>query len=253
MSSDSVLEEKIDEELLNEDNKLRVLIVEQEKIKYEYEVAKKLTNPYEFDATHFLPNTTPMSLPVFYEIASKLILNAQERAGIKKSKRVKLIEEYPPEPFDDYGDEVIAYRLLKREPALMNTKGTSRPHRKSTYSHQAMTPDFPNKTIVIESRPIDHVIEFNCWAKSNKLANARALWLEKLFVNHAWAFEVQGCERFYWKNRGPDTYMTTGGQRLFYRPVNFFVRFREFEIKAHPNIKQILFEVKPDNTKSSIS
>lgn len=242
--ADSSLVEKIDPELLDQDELLKVLVVENEKIKFEYETALKLTNPYEFDAARFLPNTTPMSLPVFFDIASKLITNAQERAGINEDKRVRLIEEYPPEPFNDYGDEVIAYRVLKREPALMSSKGTSRPHRKSTYSHAAMVPDYPNKTLVIEARPIDHTIEFNCWAKSNKLANARALWLEKLFVNHAWAFEVQGCERFYFKDRGPDTYMTTGGQRLFYRPINFFVRFREFEIKAHPNIKQILFEVK---------
>lgn len=241
----SNITEKVDPSLLKDDDKLKVHIVENDKITHQYEVPLKLINPYEFDATRFLPNTTPMSLPVFFDVASKLITNAQERAGIEEDKRVRLIEEYPPEPFSDYGDEVIAYRVLKREPALMNNKGTSRPHRKSSYSHQAMSPEYPNKTIIVEGRPIDHVIEFNCWAKNNKLANSRALWLEKLFVNHAWAFEVQGCERFYFKDRGPDTYMTTGGQRIFYRPINFFVRFREFEIKAHPNIKQILFEVKP--------
>ena len=127
----------------------------------------------------------------------------------------------------------------------MDRSGTGRPHRKSTYLDEMNSPEYPNKTIVIEARPIDHLIEFTCWGKSNKLANARALWLEKLFITHAWAFTARGAERFFWKDRGPDTYMTSGGQRLFYRPVNFFVRFREFEVKAHPQIKQIIIEGAP--------
>ena len=248
MSSEkSQLQEEVKSDLLDTDNLLKVQLVEADQVVSEYETAVKLTNPYTFDATPFLPNSTPMSLPRFYELAADLVANAQDRAGILEGKRVKMIEEYPPEPFNDYGDEVITFRLLKREPAKMNTKGTARPHRKSTYSYDVVREQNPNKVIVIESRPIDHLIEFNCWAKNNKLANSRALWLEKLFINHAWAFEVQGCERFYWRDRGPDTYTTTGGQRVFYRPVNFFVRFREFEVKAHPQIKQILFDIMPNN------
>ncbi len=244
MSEKSQLVEEVKEELLKEDS-VRVVILEGETVSHEFETPIALKNPYSFDPSPFMPNTTPMSLPRFFEIASDLIQNAQERSGIKEEKIVKLVEEYPPESFESYGDEVISFRVLRREPALMSPKGTDRPHRKSTFYYDVVRAENPNKVIVIESRPIDHSIEFNCWAKSNKLANARALWLEKLFVTHSWAFEVQGVERFYWKGRGPDTYTTTGGQRLFYRPVSFFVRFREFEIKAHPQIKQILFELQP--------
>ena len=239
---ESNLVEEVSESLL-EDKSVTVRILDGDSIKYEYELATELTNPFEFDASRFLPNTTPMSLPRFFEVAYNLIENAQDRAGVKSNSKIRLIEEYPPEPFNDYGDEVIAYRVLRREPANMSQKGTSRPQRKSTWYYDKVDPHHPNKVIIIESRPVDHLIEFSCWGKSNKLANARALWLEKLFINHAWAFEVQGVERFFWKDRGPDTYMTSGGQRLFYRPVNFFVRFREFEVKAHPMLKQIRCDV----------
>ena len=243
MADNSQLTETVDPALLDEESQVEVLIMENETVRHRYEISTTIKNPYIFDTSHFMPNAKPMTLPFFFEIAEKLIKNAQERDGVDEEKQIRLVDQYPPNPFDDYGDEVIAYRLLKREPANMNAKGTSRPQRKSMYSHSGMSPDCPNKTIVIEARPIDHTIEFNCWAKSNKLANDRALWLEKLFVTNSWAFEVQGCERFYWKGRGPDTYMTTGGQRLFYRPISFFVRFREFEVRAHPNIKQVLIEM----------
>jgi len=243
MSDDSQLVEEINEDLAEEESKLTVVVYENESIIHQNEIATELTNPYVFDTDQFLPNLEPMSLEKFFKIASQLIKDAQERAGIIEEKIVTLSEEYPPEPFESFGDEIIAYRVLKREPALMNNKGTARPHRKSTYYYDLVRPEMNNKVIVVEARPLDHLIEFTCWGKSNKLVNSRAIWLEKLFVNHSWAFEVQGVERFYFKDRGPDTYTTTGGQRLFYRPVNFFVRFREFEVKSNPQIKKIIFEL----------
>jgi hypothetical protein len=253
MSDTSILTETIPDALLDEREVYQVKVVDGDAITHRYEIATEITNPWEFDAERFLPNTTPMSLPRFFEIAANIISDAQDRDGVIADKKVSLVEEYPPDRISDFGDELICYRLLKREPANMNTKATGRPQRKSMYAYDVRTSTHPNKTIVVESRPIDHLIEFSCWAKSNKLANSRALWLEKLFVNHAWAFEVQGVERFHWKNRGPDTYMTSGGQRLLYRPVNFFVRFREFELKASPLLRTIEFEIGADKTNSEIN
>lgn len=234
----SKLTEEVPDRLL-EDDMVQVYIVDGEKVVSQYSVATELKNPFAFDPSRFLVNTTPMSLDRFFSIAGDLIGNAQMREGLSEDLRVILTEEYPPEPFSDLGDELIAYRVLRREPAKMNAKGTGRPQRKSMYYYDIIRPENPNKAIIVEARPVDHVIEFTCWGKTNKLANARALWLEKLFVNHAWAFVSQGVERFYWRDRGPDTYMTSGGQRLFYRPINFFVRFREFEIKATSLLKQV--------------
>ena len=145
---------------------------------------------------------------------------------------------------DEYGDEVITFRVIERKPGMMNAKGTDRPHRKATYSHQEMRPNMPNKIITVESRPVDHVIEFNCWATSNKTANKRAIWLEKLFINSAFAFELKGAERFFWKERLSDNYMNINGQRVFSRPIRFFLRFREFDAKAHAIIRQALIDLK---------
>lgn len=243
MSDDkSHLSEQVSEALNSNELTTIVLLDGQGTVATATEVATKLVNPYTLDLSRFLPNLVPMTLPRFFETAAQLIADAQERAGTKSDRRVLLTEEYPPDPFDEIGDEVIAYRVLRREPANMNSKGTGRPQRKSTFQHDLQSMYHPNKVITIESRPVDHLIEFSCWAKNNKTANHRALWLETLFVNHAWAFEVKGAERFFWKDRGPDTYMTSGGQRLFWRPINFSLRFREFEVKAQPIIKHINLE-----------
>ncbi len=210
-----------------------------------------ITNPYNINLDRvFMVNTAPLTLDIFFDIAQKLLADSQEREGVKASRLVKLVEEYPPESMDDYGDEVITFKLVERKPGLMNTKGTDRPHRKATYSHQEARPNMPNKIITVESRPVDHVIEFNCWATSNKIANKRAIWLEKLFINSAFVFELKGAERFFWKERLSDNYMSINGQRVFSRPIRFFLRFREFDAKAYSIIRQVLIDLKilPKNT-----
>jgi hypothetical protein len=124
----------------------------------------------------------------------------------------------------------------------MNIKAIGRLHRKSTYSYEYKNFNVPGKVLVVESRPVDHKIEFTCWAKTNKDANKRALWFEQLLINHSWLFEINGAERFHWIDRGADTYTTSNSQRLVYRPINFFLRYREFEIKTYPTIKNIVLE-----------
>ena len=204
-----------------------------------------LTNPYNINLDRvFMVNTAPLTLDSFFDVAQKLIKDSQDKDGINSNARVKLIEEYPPEDMNDFGNEVITFRVVERKPGMMSKKGTERPHRKATYSHQEMRPQMPNKVITVESRPVDHVIEFNCWATTNKIANKRAIWLEKLFINSAFAFELKGAERFFWKERLADNYVSINGQRVFSRPIRFFLRFREFDAKAYSIIRQALIDLK---------
>lgn len=238
----SKLFDKLDNRIF-EKSDYTIVVMNEDQVSYKEEISVKIDNPYEFDVSSFLPNTEVMSLDRFYRLAAELIDHAQEKSGIEEVDRIILTEEYPPERFDKTNNEIICFRLLKREPANMNTKASGRPHRKSTYYYDYNSPLAPNRNILVESRPVDHRIEFTCWAKTNKECNKRAMWLEKLFINHSWVFETQGIERFHWMDRGADTYMMSGGQRLFYRPLNFFVRFREFEVKSNPIIKNIQTDI----------
>ncbi len=204
-----------------------------------------IQNPYNVNLSSvFLPNNEPMTLDLFFSLAKTLIQDAQERESINQDSIIQLTEEYPPENISDFGDEVITFRVIERKPGNMDTKGTGRPQRKSMYSYEERSVKQPNKVITVESRPLDHVIEFTCWATSNKLANKRAIWLEKLFINSAFVFEVKGAERFFFKERLADMYMSTNGQRLFSRPLRFFLRFREFDAKAESILRQILIDLK---------
>lgn len=199
-------------------------------------------NPFNFNLNDFLPNEKPLTLDIFFGLVASVIKTAQTDKNIKEDKIVQLIEEYPPEDFNTFGDEVITFRVIERKPGMMDKKGTSRPQRKSRYSYEYHDENLPNKIVSVETRPVDHIIEFNCWAINNKLANNRALWLEKLLINTAFVFVENGAERFYWKERRADTYTTVGNQRLFYRPIHFFLRFREFDATAYSTLRSFLIQ-----------
>lgn len=203
-------------------------------------ISQEEINPFSFNLNDFLPNEEPLDLNKFFELSSSIIENAQK--NIKENSIVKLIEEYPPESLHDYGNEVITFKVVERKPGMMNTKGTSRPQRKAKYSYEYLDPNMPNKVVTVETRPVDHVIEFNCWAVNNKLANKRAIWLEKLLINTAFVFVENGAERFFWKERKSDTYVTVGNQRIFSRPVHFFLRFREFDARAYSTLRSFFIE-----------
>lgn len=234
--------EKINSSIAGIQDVFKVIHVADDQVLKEMEVPVNLDNPYAFDISRFMPNEEVFTLPKFFGLVQDLMQNHQDRDNVSDDLRVMLSEEYPPEDFINFGTEVICFRVLRREPGNMNTKATGRPHRKSTYSYEYKNPNAPGKVLVVESRPVDHKIEFTCWAKTNKDANKRALWFEQLLINHSWLFEINGAERFHWIDRGADTYTTSNSQRLVYRPINFFLRYREFEIKTYPTIKNIVLE-----------
>lgn len=243
MNEVSQLMDHVDPELLSEDGFYQVVLVDQYGSEIENQTPVKLANPFEFDIKRFVPSDGVFDLPRFFELAEELAQDIQSRQGTNEDERVHIRESFNIDEIHVHGDEVISWRVIKREPGKMNTKATGRPQRRGQYSYNLRSALNPNKVIIVDSRPIDHIIEFSCWAKTAPLANKRALWLERAFVDHSWAFMVKGVEKFYWTSRGPDTFQLAGGQRIYQRSLRFFVRLREFHPVAHPALRNLTFEV----------
>lgn len=243
-STTSLLFDQVNEALLAEDNFFTIILVDTAGVQHASETPVQLDNPFSFDYSRFAPNQIVMDLPRLLEVAGDVIADAQGREGVVDEQRVQLVSEFPDERNDRFGDEVITWKVIRRYPANMNSSATGRPQRKAQYSYDLRSPHHPNKVVVVETRPIDHIIEFSCWSKNADTANSRALWLERLFITHDWAFKIQGADRFYWQERGIDVYHTsTGGVKLYQRPIRFFVRLVEFQVVAEPVIKHIQFEI----------
>ena len=198
-------------------------------------------NPYNFDLTHFIPDLEVLTLDRFFELAKRLIEDACTRSG---QPLVALVEEYPPIDMAKMGNEVVTYKVISREPANMSADGNSRPVRTFRHEYSGKDKNVGDGIIEVLARPLDHEIEFTCWALSNKLANKRAVWLENLFIVHSWVFTSNGAERFHFIRRLADGYLTTGQQRLLYSPLRFFLRFNDFISISHYEIKNIEVNLK---------
>lgn len=241
-------EESLDLLTINPEHKLEkftVLYVDQEGTKtLEKEIM--LESPFVFDKSPFIPDDGTMDLAKFYQILGDVVENAQQR--VVEKQRIKVVKDFQPEDFHNFGDEVITTRVLKREPAKMNRKGTDRPNRTARFTYSLISARYPNKVLIVESRPIDHKIEISCWGKTATLADSRALWLERLLISNAWAFKIQGVDRFFWEGRGPDTLWKHQENRLHQRSLFFFVRLIEPQVKAVPQLKQINFDFALDSS-----
>ncbi len=235
MSFDSKIVEIINPALLEQDS-IPISIQEEHLAQ-----ASKISSQFFFDYSSFAPTNELMDFDKFINVCSRVIKDAQAREGVILKEQVELIEDYPAERFDRFGEEVVAWKLISRKPGQMARDASGRPQRTFTYHYDINSPADPNKNLEIEARPLDHIIEFQCWSKSAKLANRRAIWLERLFVNHAWAFLVEGTDRFYFMERLADWYTSPGGQNLYVRPIRFFVRTYEFRIKGESIIRDMSF------------
>jgi hypothetical protein len=245
LKTTSQLFEEVEESLTSDDNMFSVVVVDAHGGEHWSEEATEIDNPFAFDTSRFIPNAQPMDLDRFIEVAGEIIQYAQIREGITdESKQVKLVAEYPHDDFSRYPNgEVITWRVISRGPSNMNSKGTGRPQRAAGFSYDLQDPRYPNKVITVQTRPIDHMVEFIVWSKDAGKANRRALWLERLFIAHSWAFKIQGADRFFFEGRLADNYRTTGGQPIYERPLRFKVRLMEFQVIADPMIRHIAFEV----------
>lgn len=197
-----------------------------------------LNGPLDFEPTNFGPQGV-CDLEKFYRVAKEIVAFGQSLGSNDPSKYVELVGEYPDIDFAYLDAETISHKLIRREPAKMDVGGDRRPQRDSLFHREIRSPSFPNKVLYLNTRPLDHIVEFTCYARNASIANKRALWLERLFVNYSWVFKVAGVDRFHFESRGSDNYRSTAGQPIHERSLRFFVRMTEIQIDIEPEIKKI--------------
>ena len=206
-----------------------------------YEVALDLKNPFAFNWDGFAVTESPMTFESFLELTSDIIARQQEIEGISEDKRVQFIADYPTEEIYKFGDEVVTYRLMSRVPARETDNiGAANRFR---WAYEVASPAFPKHKLVVESRKIEHEIDLISYSKSAKLANARALWIERKLIDHTWLYQMKGIDRFFWKGRSSDNFMNVSGQYLYYRANRFTFILNEFRIKAEPILTGVDLEI----------
>lgn len=175
----------------------------------------------------------------FFELVKDCIDDYQDRTDVSEQNHVIFSEEGPQA---DAFTEYISYRILDRRPG----KRSGGRHGGSELGKDGIRewrpqlrdirddPDDITKKELIMGQFFDNVVEFSCWAQSNKAVNARALWLEDLMSSYHWYLRLNGVGECYFVRRQEDEDFDgrLGGNTLKRRQLCFFVRTdRTFSIK----------------------
>ena len=175
---------------------------------------------------HLMSTGDAKDIDGFYLLVQEVIADRLARENIAAEHRPIFTEENPP---TDARSEVITFKLLSRCPGVISQGKQLAPGRqewKGRHRDIMPDPDHPNKKLHIYSQVFDNVIELCCWAKTNKVANARALWLERLIADYTWYFKLSGVAQVRFHERTADMHEAndTDGNKIFSRPLKFYVR-----------------------------
>lgn len=186
------------------------------------------------------PNS-PVDLNEFYELVQQVITTQQQREGA--TDLVDFAEDYPPTAYER---ETITFRLNRREPGTLSS---DQPFTTGVRNHRPIfresVPDLdnPGYNILSFSRFFDNIVEFTCWANTNKQVNDRAMWLEETLFSWGWYFQYKGLDRLIYYGQGQDLRQENDNVRLIYRTLTYYVRTQRIYTLQEKALEDILLSI----------
>jgi hypothetical protein len=174
------------------------------------------------------------------ELIELAVVDYDKRNGITKDAKLEIVYERPEKEFDD---EVIAISFATREPGMV---GQGRPFENKTKNLRPILrevlddPDYPGYKKAIMGYYYDNIIRLTCWARTNKTANKRAVWLENMMEEYTWWFAYSGVNRIFYEGWRTPVLLDINNQRFYGRPIDFYVRTEKLFHLSQKKIEEIL-------------
>ena len=188
------------------------------------------------------------SLLEFYDLVRQAIEDYERRAGIPEDRKVFLTEE---EPDMIARTETITCNLVLRQPGAFGGGAPLQAkvkNQRPRLREEADDTDHPGYKMAINGYWYDNVVRFTCWAKTNKAANARALWFEDLMEEYSWWFRMQGVSKILFYERQGDVVINVDSQKWHGRPIDFFVKTERLRVFSTKKIEEIIIKLMTKQT-----
>lgn len=174
-----------------------------------------------------------------------LIKNAFEdyykRTHVGEDAKVVFSYEDPDVPLDL---ETITIRLGKREPGMyqQGRPGEGKIKQLRPVLREVIDDkEAPGYKRAIMGQFYDNWITLTAWARTNKAANERALWIENVMEEYAWYFGFMGCSRPpLYQGRKEEMTISTDGNRIYGRPIEYYVRTEKIRTVSQKELEQII-------------
>lgn len=183
------------------------------------------------------------SLNDFYVLIKESLNDYENRLSVPEENRVIFTEEDPDVNSDT---ETITFSLVKREPGAF---GQGAPFESNVRNlrpiirEEGEDPQNPGYRFVVHGYWYDNVVRLTCWARTNKRANYRSIWLEDMMEEYSWWFKLQGVDRVLFWGRQTDLTVERDGNKWYGRPIDFFVRTEKLRVFSEKKIEEILIKL----------
>lgn len=187
----------------------------------------------------------------FCDLVDQAISHRQNVQKIAEDARVILTQETADV---DQRLEAITFHLEKRSPGQFSEgspfSGDVRNFRPIVREVLA-DPDNPGYRKIYLGYWYDNLVNFTCWARTNKEANKRSLWFEQLMEDYRWSMELQGISRILFWDRGPDVERTvdttstnqSSTNKYYGRPMLYYVRTERITTVSEKELEQLIVKL----------
>lgn len=231
----SVLEDLLDEEVVTPEVRIQV--------QHQFDFVRG--DPVEQNRPQGRSKTPgdAKSILEFYDLVRRAIDDDEMRIGVSEKNKIIFTEEDPDVTSET---ETVTFSLLRREPGQFGQGppfGAKHHNLRPMLREELPDEENPGYRIAINGYWYDNLVRFTCWARTNKAANARAMWFEDMMERYTWWYRLQGVARVIFWGRQADIVTTVDNNKWYGRPIDFFVRtekVRQFEEKT---LEQILIKI----------
>ncbi len=182
------------------------------------------------------------NLSEFYGLVKNVIDQHERLQNITEDAKIVFTEEEP-----DYLKDkqvTITISLVSRKPAEISSKHNSDLNKVVNLTpmlrEEIDDPENPGYKRAILGYFHDNEVKFTVWARTNKVANERALWFEGLMQEYRWYFTAQGVPRVIFLERTADSFSELNGQKLYSRPIHFLVKTETITTISQKTLEQIM-------------
>lgn len=174
------------------------------------------------------------------ELIQSSIVDYQKRSEDTEDSKVVVGYELPD---TEAKFETISMSVVKRDPGQF---GQGRPGgstvraRKGQLRELVDDPNNPGYQLAVIGYWYDNILRLTCWARTNKEAEKRALWLEEVIEEYTWFYEISGISKMVYEGRAQNGKIEVSGNTFFGRSIDYFIRTERLRKVSTKQLEQIV-------------
>ena len=188
------------------------------------------------------PSKTPGSaqdVDGFVDLVRRAVEHAETVGKVTEERKALFTRDYSLKSFNK---DVISHSIIKRQPGAV---GKAAPfdgvkNYRPILREEIEDSDNPGYKSAVFGYIYDNLVRFTCFSRTNKEADERALWFEKLINSYLWFFRYSGVNRVLYYGRGQEVIEEYEGNKIYGREIDFFVRTEEISVVSEKSIEQIV-------------